>query len=69
MPAPTSHVCTCTPDQVAQLREKLLDRGWSFAELAHGFWKASRDKTTVAAYHSGKLCISRISLAMWSRNI
>ncbi|MFA4944547.1 MAG: ribonuclease HIII [Lentisphaeria bacterium] len=57
MPPPSSHVCTATPEQIAKLRELLTDRGWTFSELPYGFWKAAKEKTTVAAYHSGKLSI------------
>ncbi len=51
----TSFVCTVTPEQIARLEELLRDRGWEFSELAYAHWKASREKTNVAVYKSGKL--------------
>lgn len=55
--AKTMHVCKMTPEQVVQLRNLLVPAGWCFDELAHGHWRASKDKTTVAAYLSGKVVV------------
>lgn len=46
-----------TPEQVAQLREILADQGWVFDAAPYTFWKAAKDKTSVAAYQSGKLTV------------
>ena len=57
MPTPNSHVFTATPEQIGQLRAKLEDRGWSFAAAPYAHWTASKDKTSVAAYQSGKVTV------------
>lgn len=57
MTTPTSHVCQMTPDQVRLLQERLESRGWSLSPLPYGHWKAAREKTTVAAYLSGKVTV------------
>ncbi|MDD3886890.1 MAG: ribonuclease HIII [Victivallaceae bacterium] len=53
----TSHVAVLSGEQISELRMLLDERGWAFAELPYGHWKASKDKTVVAAYCSGKLVI------------
>lgn len=53
----TSHVCTVTEEQAETLRVLLDDRGWDFSEQPYARWKASRDKTNVVAYNSGKLTV------------
>ncbi|MBR6470575.1 MAG: ribonuclease HIII [Victivallales bacterium] len=53
----TSHVVKLTPEQIAQFRAKLESSGWTFSELAYGHWKAQKEHTSVAAYHSGKVVI------------
>ena len=52
-----SYVCVVTPEQVLQLENLLRDRGWTFSDLPYGYWKASKEKTHVAAYRSGKLTV------------
>ena len=53
----TSYVCTLTPEQIAQLHDRLEVGGWAFSELAYGHWKAQKEHTSVAVYHSGKVVI------------
>ena len=53
----TSYVATLTPEQIAQFHDRLAAGGWAFLELAYGHWKAQREHTSVAAYHSGKVVI------------
>ena len=53
----TSYVCTLTPEQIVQLHERLEVGGWAFSALAYGHWKAQKEHTSVAAYHSGKVVI------------
>ena len=53
----TMYVCELTADQVAQLHGLLTPAGWKFDDLPHGHWRASKDKTTVAAYTSGKVVV------------
>lgn len=57
MPERTSYVCTLTPTQASQLRSRLEDQGWHFADLPYAHWKADRAGTTVVAYQSGKLTV------------
>ena len=53
----TSYVATLTLEQINQLRARLETSGWGFSELAYGHWKAQKEHTSVAAYHSGKVVI------------
>jgi ribonuclease HIII len=53
----TMYVCEMTAYQVSQLHELLSPAGWTFDDLSYGHWRASRDKTTVAAYTSGKVVV------------
>lgn len=53
----TSYVCTVTEEQVEALQSLLDERGWSFTTQPYAHWKASRDKTNVVAYNSGKLTV------------
>ncbi len=53
----TSHVCTVTEEQAEALRILLDERGWAFTSQPYAHWKASRDKTNVVAYQSGKLTV------------
>ena len=55
--ANNSFVGTVTPEQVETLRELLEKRGWEFAPLPYGWYKASGDHVSVAAYESGKLVV------------
>ena len=61
MPAPpqkvTSHVVKLTPEQIGQFRAILEKAGWTFSELPYAHWKAQKEHTSVAAYHSGKIVI------------
>lgn len=43
--------------QLQQLQEILLDHGWEITDAPYCLYKASKDKTTVAAYTSGKLVV------------
>jgi ribonuclease HIII len=63
MPERTSYVCTLTAAQAEQLRSRLADRGWHFAELPYAFWKAGLAGTTVVAYQSGKLTVQGKGMA------
>ena len=53
----TSYVCTLTPEQIGHFRTILNSKGWAFSELAYGHWKAQKERTTVAAYLSGKVVV------------
>ena len=65
MPAPpqkvTSHVVKLTPEQIGQFRAILEKAGWTFSELPYAHWKAQKEHTSVAAYHSGKIENERIT--------
>lgn len=52
-----NYVAELNATQAAQLKEVLLDRGWEFGQAPYTQWKASKDKTTVAVYESGKLVV------------
>ncbi len=52
-----SHVCQLTTAQIEHLRELLTPGGWEFDELPYAHWRAKKDKTTVAAYNSGKVVV------------
>lgn len=43
--------------QLRQLQEILPERGWELTDAPYCLYKASKDKTTVAAYTSGKLVV------------
>lgn len=55
--AVTSYVCKIDALQVAALRTLLVGRGWEFTSVPYAYWKASKDKTQVTAYESGKLMV------------
>ena len=45
------------PDQLAKLKTILTDSGWEMSSAPYCLFKASREKTSVAAYTSGKLVV------------
>ena len=53
----TSYVCTVSPVQSTALLDLLKERSWDISDAPHAFWKASRDKTNVISYKSGKLTV------------
>ena len=53
----STYVCELNGDQIAQLASTLKERGWAFKDLPYGHWQASLDKTSVAAYLSGKTTV------------
>ena len=55
--ANNNYVCTITPEQAEELREILTGQGWEFSTLPYARFKAAKDRTTIAAYESGKLVI------------
>ena len=55
--AKTSYVCKLKPEQMEQLRELMIPKGWVFDEAPYAFWRAKLDKTTAVAYQSGKLTV------------
>ncbi|MBO5694781.1 MAG: ribonuclease HIII [Lentisphaeria bacterium] len=44
-------------EQLLQLRSGLLENGWELTDAPYCFYKAKKEKTTVAAYTSGKLVV------------
>ena len=44
-------------EQLLQLRSVLLENGWELTDAPYCFYKAKKEKTTVAAYISGKLVV------------
>jgi ribonuclease HIII len=57
MAAKTSHVCTLSAAQAAQLRDLMEPKGWQFDQAPYARWRARLGKTTVVAYESGKLTV------------
>ena len=55
--ANNNYVCTITPEQAEELREILTGQGWEFSALPYARFKAAKDRTTIAAYESGKLVV------------
>lgn len=53
----TSYVCKLTAEQAGKLKDLLLDQGWKLDDLPYAHWRAQKDKTTVAAYLSGKCTV------------
>ncbi|OGV34343.1 MAG: ribonuclease HIII [Lentisphaerae bacterium GWF2_45_14] len=53
----TSYVCALNPEQSESLLEILISRSWTIAEAPHALWKASKDKTSIVSYKSGKLTV------------
>ena len=53
----TSFVKELETAQLRQLQEILPERGWELTDAPYCLYKASKDKTTVAAYTSGKLVV------------
>ena len=56
-PKVTSYVAKLSPEQIGHFRTILNSKGWAFSELAYGHWKAQKERTTVAAYLSGKVVV------------
>jgi ribonuclease HIII len=53
-----SHVCKINEDQLRQLTACLTESGWSFEPFPpYAHWKASKEKTKIVAYNSGKLTV------------
>jgi len=53
----TNYVCQVSAEQAEQLRAILADRGWTIDSIPYAHYRAQKDKTTVAAYESGKLVV------------
>jgi ribonuclease HIII len=52
----TSFVCTLTPEQCADLRRIMEERGWEFQTTPpYAEFRAAHDRVTVVCYSSGKL--------------
>ena len=43
--------------ELLQLRSVLLENGWELSDAPYCFYKAKKEKTTIAAYTSGKLVV------------
>ena len=54
---PKNYVCTLNDSQRMQLEVYCREHGWEFSDLPYGYWKASGNKVSAAAYHSGKVSI------------
>ncbi len=54
---PTSFVFELSGEEICRVKEHLDGRGWEFSTLEYAFWKASKGKTKICAYKSGKLCL------------
>lgn len=52
-----SMVYTLTPEQAAQLKDILEQRGWELSVVPYSIFKASGEKVSVVAYESGKLVV------------
>ncbi len=53
----TYYVCELSAEQMEQLRQYLEKQGYTLDSIPYSAWRASKDKTTVVAYRSGKLLI------------
>ncbi|MBU8902556.1 MAG: ribonuclease HIII [Victivallales bacterium] len=53
----TSHVCKVDEKQIEKLHAYLNERGWEFCAMQYAHWKATKDKTNIVAYNSGKLTV------------
>ncbi|MDD2404112.1 MAG: ribonuclease HIII [Victivallaceae bacterium] len=53
----TSYVVEVTEQQAFQLEKLLIEKGWVFSKVPYSRWKASKEKTSVVAYQSGKLTV------------
>ena len=53
----TSYVCRIIPEQSSRLLEILQGRSWDITEAPHALWKASKDKTNIVSFNSGKLTV------------
>lgn len=53
----SNFVCTVTLEQSEALRQLLENRGWSFAALNFGRYRALGEQVSVAVYNSGKLTV------------
>lgn len=53
----TGFVKKLEEEQLLQLRSVLLENGWELTDAPYCFYKAKKEKTTVAAYTSGKLVV------------
>ena len=53
----TNHVVKLDEAQIKKLEGLLIARGWEMADLNHAHYRAKKDKTTIAAYKSGKVSI------------
>ncbi len=53
----TSYVCTINNQQLADLKNYLMDRGFEFKDQQYAHFKASKDKLNIVAYNSGKLTV------------
>lgn len=56
-PLPKNYVCKVDDTQRLQIENYGREHGWDFSDLAYGYWKASGNKISVAAYNSGKLTV------------
>ncbi|MEI6425181.1 MAG: ribonuclease HIII [Lentisphaerota bacterium] len=54
----TSYVCVINEDKLRQLTARLTESGWAFEPFPpYAHWKASKEKTKIVAYKSGKLTV------------
>ncbi|MEO0453371.1 MAG: ribonuclease HIII [Verrucomicrobiota bacterium] len=56
-PSKSSFTYTLKPDQIIQLRELCLGRGFELKALDYGHFKGSKGKCSLSAYESGKVVI------------
>ncbi len=59
----STYVNTLSLEQIAQLREILLSRGWVFTALPYAHWRAKSGKSNVVAYQSGRLTVQGPEMA------
>ena len=52
-----NYVTTIDKKQLKTLTALLIKRGWGMCDHSYAHWKATRDKTNVVAYNSGKLVV------------
>lgn len=57
MASDTSYVCTLTAEQSDQLREILVERGWTMDSMQYARWRGKHEKINVVSYESGKLTV------------
>ncbi len=54
---PSSFVFALSMHEIDKVKFHIENNGWELSELQNALWKASKGKTNICAYKSGKLCV------------